>query len=32
MDLEKEVLAQVMERHGIEWEKLGTHNEHLSVL
>jgi len=29
---EKEVLAQVMERHGIEWEKLGTHNEHLSVL
>ncbi|MPM21310.1 hypothetical protein SDC9_67754 [bioreactor metagenome] len=21
-----------MERHGIEWEKLGTHNEHLSVL
>ncbi len=29
---EKEVLSQVMERHGIEREKLGTHNEHLSVL
>lgn len=29
---EKQVLAQVMERHGIEWERLGTHNEHLSVL
>ena len=21
-----------MERHGIEWEQLGTHKEHLSVL
>lgn len=29
---EKEVLAQVMERHGIEWEHLDTHNERLSVL
>jgi hypothetical protein len=29
---EKEELAQVMERHGIEWEKLGTRDEHLSVL
>ena len=29
---EKEQLAQVMERHGIEWEQLGTHDEHLSVL
>ena len=29
---EKDRLSQVMERHGIEWEKLGTHNEHLSVL
>jgi hypothetical protein len=28
----KNELAQVMERHGIEWEKLGTKNEHLSVL
>jgi len=29
---EKEQLAQVMERHDIEWEQLGTHDEHLSVL
>jgi hypothetical protein len=29
---EKEQLSQVMERHGIEWEQLGTHNEHLSVM
>lgn len=29
---EKEWLAQVMERHDIEWEQLGTHGEHLSVL
>ena len=29
---EKEQLAAVMERHGIEWEQLGTHKEHLSVL
>ncbi len=29
---EKEVLAKVMERFGIEWEQKGTHNEHLSVL
>ena len=29
---EKEQLAQVMERHGIEWEQLGTHDEHLSVM
>jgi hypothetical protein len=29
---EKEQLALVMERHGIEWEKKGTHEEHLSVL
>lgn len=28
---EKEVLARVMARHGIEWEQKGTHNEHLSV-
>lgn len=32
VDSEKEQLSQVMERHGIEWEQLGTHNEHLSVL
>jgi hypothetical protein len=29
---EKEQLAIVMERHGIEWERKGTHEEHLSVL
>ena len=29
---EKEQLSQVMERNGIEWEQLGTHDEHLSVL
>jgi len=29
---EKEQLSQVMERHGIEWEQLGTHDEHLSVI
>jgi len=29
---EKEQIAQVMERHGIEWEQLGTHEKHLSVL
>lgn len=29
---EKQQLARVMERHGIEWEQKGTHEEHLSVL
>lgn len=29
---EKEQLAIVMERHGIEWEHKGTHEKHLSVL
>ena len=29
---EKERLALVMERHGIEWEDKGTHDKHLSVL
>ncbi len=28
---EKQQLASVMEKHGVEWEQLGTHNEHLSV-
>lgn len=28
----KEQLSQVMECHGIEWEQLGTHDEHLSVM
>lgn len=29
---EKERLAVVMLEHGIEWEKKGTHEKHLSVL
>lgn len=29
---EKNVLASVMERYGIQWEKKGTHEKHLSVL
>ena len=29
---EKERLAAVMERYGIEWEQKGTHEKHLSVL
>jgi hypothetical protein len=29
---EKEQLALVMERHDLEWEHKGTHEEHLSVL
>lgn len=29
---EKEQLAMIMERHGITWKKLGTHEKHLSVL
>jgi septal ring factor EnvC (AmiA/AmiB activator) len=29
---EKKQLAAVMERHGIEWEQLGTTDKHLSVL
>ena len=32
IDAEKQQLALVMKRHGIEWEKLGTHEKHLSVL
>ena len=32
INAEKEQLAAVMERHGIEWEKKNTHEEHLSVL
>lgn len=31
-DFEKQRLAEVMRKRGIEWEQLGTHNEHLSVL
>lgn len=29
---EKQQLAAVMERHGVEWEQKGTHKEHLTVL
>lgn len=29
---EKQVLSDIMQEHGIEWEQLGTHEEHLSVL
>ena len=29
---EKEQLAEVMERHGVQWEQKGTHEKHLSVL
>ena len=29
---EKEQLAVVMERHGIQWEQKGTHEKHLTVL
>ena len=29
---EKERLAEIMQAHGVEWEKKGTHEEHLSVL
>lgn len=32
IDSEKEQLAATMARHGIEWEKKNTHEEHLSVL
>ena len=28
---EKEILAEIMERHEIEWEQKGTHEEHLDV-
>lgn len=32
LQVEKEQLAAVMERYGIEWEHKGTHEKHLSVL
>ena len=32
MESEKQELAKVMGRYGIQWKKLGTHNKHLSVL
>lgn len=32
IDSEKERLSEIMQGYGIEWKKLGTHNNHLSVL
>ena len=32
VESEKEQLAEVMKSYGIEWEKLGTHEQHLDVL
>ena len=32
IESEKQALASIMERHDIEWEQKGTHEEHLSVL
>lgn len=32
IESEKQEIAQVMGRYGIEWKQLGTHNKHLSVL
>lgn len=29
---EKEILSSLMEKHQIQWKKLGTHEKHLSVL
>ena len=32
IESEKEALAEIMHRHGIKWERKGTHLEHLDVL
>lgn len=32
IDSEKQTLAKVMERYGVQWKQLGTNNKHLSVL
>ena len=32
IEREKQALSEIMLTRGIEWEQLGTHNEHLSVL
>lgn len=32
VDSEKRQLAEIMKQYSIEWEQLGTHNPHLSVL
>ena len=31
MNHEKEILAEIAKQHGIEWERKGTHEEHLDV-
>lgn len=32
IEAEKLELSKVMERYGVQWKQLGTHNKHLSVL
>lgn len=32
IEAEKQELSKVMERYGVRWKQLGTHNKHLSVL
>lgn len=32
IESEKWALSKVMERYGVQWKQLGTHNKHLSVL
>lgn len=32
IEAEKQQLAKIMERYGVKWKQLGTHNKHLSVL
>ena len=32
IEAEKQELSKVMERYGVQWKQLGTHNKHLSVL
>lgn len=32
IESEKQELSKVMERYGIKWKRLGTHNKHLSIL
>lgn len=32
IDSEKQALAKVMERYGVQWKQIGTNNKHLSVL
>ena len=32
IEAEKQELSKIMERYGVQWKQLGTHNKHLSVL